>query len=155
MSENENTTGPFLICDLRPEWNRRPYVSFWRPKNANYAYPLVWAGDYTEAEVMAGGSYYTTFEDGKLIRFPILRSLVEPLAVPPAPGRIDGDTGPVIVNTIGMQEKLRSVAYERAVLAVSTKHATGDDRIIAELIADDPDLTHDEAEALIREAGHG
>ncbi|HEV7319439.1 MAG TPA: hypothetical protein VGO04_12625 [Ensifer sp.] len=110
-------TGPLLICDLRPEWNWRPYVTFWRPNNANYAYPLAWAGDYTEAEVMAAGSYYTIFEGGSLIRFPILRSLVEPLAVAPEPGHIDGDAGPVVRQNPINCEMLRELAYRPAIVA--------------------------------------
>lgn len=117
MIDSENSPGPFLICDLRTEWNWRPYVTFWRPNNANYAYPLVWAGDYTEADVMQGGSYYTTVESGSLIRCPILRSLVEPMARAPEPGQIDGDTGPVIRNDSRTRAKLRKLAYEPAILA--------------------------------------
>lgn len=110
--------GPFLICDLRPDWNWRPYVTFWRPNNANYAYPLSWSGDYTEAEVMAGGSYYTTFEDGKLIRFPVARSVVEAMATTPRPGDIDGDTGPVVRQTDETKRKLMALAYPPALEAV-------------------------------------
>lgn len=110
-------TGPFLICDLRPEWNWRPYVTFWRPKNANYSYPLVWSGDYTEAEVIKGGSYYTTVEDGVLIRFPILRTSVEPMAVAPEHGHIDGDTGPVVWQSPENCTRLRELAYQPALLA--------------------------------------
>lgn len=113
----ENNQGPFLICDLRKEWNSRPYVTFWRPNNANYAYPLVWAGDYTEQDALEGGAYYTTIEDGALIRFPISRALVEPMAVEPNPGVIDGDTGPVIRNTPTMRAKLRALAYPPALAA--------------------------------------
>lgn len=122
MSET-TAPGPFLICDLRPEWNWRPYVTFWRPNNANYAYPLVWSGDYTEAEVMAGGSYYTTVEDGKLVRFPVLRSIVEPMAVTPEPGHIDGNTGPVVRNTARMRAKLRKLAYAPALSAFGKENA--------------------------------
>lgn len=117
MIDSKNSPGPFLICDLRTEWNWRPYVTFWRPNNANYAYPLVWAGDYTEADVMQGGSYYTTVESGSLIRFPILRSHVEPMARAPEPGHIDGDTGPVIRNDSRTRAKLRKLAYQPAILA--------------------------------------
>ena len=122
MSEAQ-PIGPFLICDLRPDWNWRPYVTFWRPNNANYAYPLVWSGDYSEAEVMKGGSYYTTVEDGELIRFPILRSLVEPMAVEPERGHIDGDTGPVVWNTPETRDQLRKLAYERAISAFACEMA--------------------------------
>jgi hypothetical protein len=116
---SDKIDGPFLICDLRSEWNWRPYVTFWRPNNANYAYPLVWSGDYTEAEVMKGGSYYTTVEGGVLVRFPVLRSLVEPMAVQPDRGHIDGDTGPVVLNNPVNCEKLRELAYQAALLAVA------------------------------------
>lgn len=115
-------SGPFLICDLRPDWNGRPYVTFWRPKNANYAYPLSWAGDYTEAEVLAQHGYYTTHDErGLLIRFPIERVLVEPMAKPPAPGIIDGDAGPVVENTAAMRRKLRKLAL---LLALQSNEAT-------------------------------
>lgn len=115
MADSKNIDGPLLICDLRKEWNGRPYVTFWRPNDANYAYPLVWAGDYTEQQALEGGSYYTTFEDGILVRFPISRSVVEALAVQPKPGIIDGDTGPVVRNTRTMRNKLRSLAFAPAV----------------------------------------
>ncbi len=110
-------TGPFLICDLRPEWSWRPYVTFWRPNNANYAYPLAWSGDYTAEQVMKGGSYYTTVEGGVLIRFPVLRSLVEPMAVAPERGQIDGDTGPVVRQTPENCVRLRDLAYQSALAA--------------------------------------
>lgn len=104
-------TSPFLICDLRPEWNSRPYVSFWRSNNAGYAYPLAWAGDYTEAEVATVGRYYTEWERGVLVRFPLARAIAEPLAGAPGRGRIDGDAGPVIVNTPDMRRHLRRFAH--------------------------------------------
>lgn len=119
MTQGKHTPGPFLICDLRPEWASKPYVTFWRPKNANYAYPLSWAGDYTEAEVIDGGSYYTTYEAGHLIRFPIERSAVEPLAVDPAAGVIDGDAGPVVRNNLTLRRKLRKLAYAPALAAIA------------------------------------
>ncbi len=117
-------SGPFLICDLRPEWRWRPYVSFWRPNNANYAYPLVWSGDYTEEQVMKGGSYYTTVEDGALIRFPVLRSLVEPMAVAPDRGHIDDDTGPVVWQTSENCARLRELAYLPAIEAFARPELT-------------------------------
>lgn len=119
MSTNQHTPGPFLICDLRPGWSSHPYVTFWRPKNANYAYPLSWAGDYTEAEVMEGGGYYAVYEAGHLIRFPVERSAVEPLAVDPAVGIIDGDSGPVIRNTAALRQELRKLAYAPALAAIA------------------------------------
>ena len=111
MSENKNTHGPFLICDLRTEWKWRPYITFWRPNNANYAYPLVWAGDYTESQVIEGGSYYTTVEGVALIRFAVEREVAEAMSTAPHPGHIDGDTGPVVLNNAENRRKLRAAAY--------------------------------------------
>lgn len=104
--------GPFLICDLRAEWSWRPYVTFWRPNNANYAYPLSWAGDYTESQVIEGGRYYTTKEGGRsLIRFAVERRIAEAMATAPQRGHIDGDTGPVVLNTADNRRKLRAAAF--------------------------------------------
>ncbi|WP_313194646.1 hypothetical protein [Shinella zoogloeoides] len=102
---------PFVICDLRKEWSWRPYVTFWRPKNSNYAYPLSWAGDYTKAEVDAQAAYYTEKEGRSLVRFAIPRSVAERLSEAPAPGIIDGDAGPVVVQTPENLRKLRAAAY--------------------------------------------
>lgn len=103
-------SGPFVICDLRAEWRRNPYVTFWRPDNAGYAYPLGWAGDYSEEAVTQGGRYYTAFENGELIRFAAPRSAVEAFAIPPNPKEIDGDAGPVVPNTAAFRKKLRKLA---------------------------------------------
>lgn len=102
---------PFVICDLRKEWSWRPYVTFWRPNNANYAYPLSWAGDYTKAEVDAQAVYYTEKEGRSLVRFAVPRAVAERLSESPAPGIIDGDTGPVVVQNPENLRKLRVAAY--------------------------------------------
>lgn len=104
-------SGPFVICDLRPEWRWKPYVTFWRPDDAGYAYPLIWAGNYTEEAVVAGGRYYTASENGKLVRFAVPRSAVEAFAVPPNPKEIDGDAGPVVPNTAAFRKKLQKLAF--------------------------------------------
>lgn len=103
----------FYIVDLRAEWSRKPYVTVWRPKNAGYAYPLVWAGRYDKATVDAGGSYYST-KDGtrQWKRFPVPCHVVEALAIPsPENGVIDGNTGPVLRNNVHIRDALRRARY--------------------------------------------
>ena len=104
-------TEVFLICDLRREWCKRPYVTFWRPNNANYAYPLSWAGDYSRAEIDANADYYTEFDRNLLVRFAVPRDVAEALAEAPTKGDIDGDAGPVVRHTALNQRKLREAAY--------------------------------------------
>lgn len=100
-------TDEYFIVDLRPEFARNPYVTFWRPKNAGYAYPLSWSGRYGKAEVIEGGSYYTKREGRSFTRFAVPCAIVEALAVAPKPGMIDGDAGPVVVNDASRRTALR------------------------------------------------
>lgn len=102
--------GEYVICDLRPEWRRMPYVTFWRPDDAGYAYPLSWAGDYSEGRVREGRSYYTARKGRSLIRFAVLREVAERYSHAPTPGMIDGDAGPVVGNTPENRKALRSAA---------------------------------------------
>ena len=118
------TEARFYICDLRPEWRRNWAVTFWRPDNAGYAYPLSWAGKYSAEKVKKGGSYYAkrsragdeAERPGKtLIRFPVPCEVAEAMAVASPPGKIDGDAGPVVMNNGKNRIALRKAG--RAVLA--------------------------------------
>ncbi|KXV23870.1 hypothetical protein AD942_11090 [Gluconobacter japonicus] len=99
-------TDQYIIVDLRSAWARKPFISFWRPDFAGYAYPLSWAGDYSRATVIEKGSYLTrrrysatTDRDtGKWECFAVLRSVAEAIGIEPPPGQIDGNAGPVVVN---------------------------------------------------------
>lgn len=110
-------SGPFVIVDLRPEWKWKPYVTFWRPDNAGYAYPLVWAGDYSEGTIMGAQRYYAAFHGSNLIRFPVERSAAEALGVAPNLGEVDGDTGPVIPNNAAMRKALRRMAFTPSLIS--------------------------------------
>jgi hypothetical protein len=99
----------FFIVDLREEWARRPYVSFWRPNDAGYAYSLPWSGRYSKETVDRRWSYYNT--NG---RFPVACSVVEALADPrPAPRIIDGDVGPVVPNNSYLISAMKALRYHR------------------------------------------
>lgn len=101
----------YLICDLRTEWKGKPYITFWRPNNANYAYPLSWAGDYTKATVDAAARYYTEMDGRTVLRFAVARGVAEAIAEAPEPGHIDGDKGPVVRNSGANRRVLRKAAY--------------------------------------------
>lgn len=115
----------FYIVDLRPEWNKNPYVSFWRPDDAGYCYPLPWAGKYTAERVAERHSYYTHKEwtstkgPGRLFtRFPIrcadVEAIVAEMGGPPdtkGRGRVDGNTGPVLRMSGAMRNALRRLRY--------------------------------------------
>ena len=92
------TSTMFYICDLRPEWRWKWAVTFWRPDDNGYAFPLPWAGKYTAQRVNEGGSYYTAKEGKTLIRFPVPCDVVEAMGISPPPRHIDGDVGPVVLN---------------------------------------------------------
>lgn len=89
----------YYVADFRPEWRHKPYVTFWRPEDAGYCYPLPWAGRYTRAEIEAGGSYYTKREGRRFIRFAVPCSIVDAMGTAPEAREIDGDTGPVVRKT--------------------------------------------------------
>lgn len=103
----------FFIIDLRREWRGQKYITFWRPNNSNYAWPLSWAGRYSQETVDAEGWYYCNTNGGReLVRFPVPCEIVEAMALtPPDSGDIDGNAGPVLRNTKKVRRKLRRAAY--------------------------------------------
>lgn len=97
----------FFIADLRHEWKDHPYITFWRPRNANYAWPLSWAGRYTKDDVDKAGSYFAEKDGRSLIRFAVPCDCAEKIAVAPDAGMIYGDVGPVVRNTPENRRYLR------------------------------------------------
>lgn len=109
--QNLHSLEPLLICDLRPEWNKNPFVTFWRAGNGGYAYPLSWAGNYSVEKVLEGYDYYCAANHRAKIRFAIPRRVVEKLAIAPPTGRIDGNAGPVVLNNPTNRSRLRRRAF--------------------------------------------
>jgi hypothetical protein len=97
----------YYICDLRADWKRDKYVTFWRPQNANYAWPLEWSGEYDPATVDQGGSYYFTGEIDRE-RFPVPVTMARLLAKPAV---VDGKEVTCVRNTKKNRELLRASAY--------------------------------------------
>jgi hypothetical protein len=107
------STPQYFIIDIRKDWRRQKYITFWRPNNANYAWPLSWAGRYSKATVDAQGWYYCNTNGGRsLVRFPVPCEVVEAMALTePDRGDIDGNAGPVLRNSEKVRRKLRANAY--------------------------------------------
>lgn len=71
------------------------YITVWRPDAKGYAWPLSWAGQYNQAQVLAERDYYHRGDDTLAVPC----ALMDALAVPPAKGTVDNDAGPVVLNT--------------------------------------------------------
>jgi hypothetical protein len=103
----------FFIVDIRQDWRKQKYITFWRPNNSNYAWPLSWAGRYDKSVVDSEPSYYCNTNGGKsLVRFPVACEIVEAMVLTePDNGDIDGNAGPVLRNSEKVRRKLRASAY--------------------------------------------
>lgn len=77
------------------------YVTVWRPDCKGYAWPLSWAGKYSEAEVRGKLDYYNS---GENVAVPC--HVLDYMAVPPTPGAVDGDAGPVVPSTAANWQRL-------------------------------------------------
>jgi hypothetical protein len=99
----------FFVCDLRPEFAGQPYVTFWRPENANYAWPLEWSGRYRLDELQPG--YHEVRRGRTVDRFPVPCEVVEQLAKRSKPGQIDGGVWAVVPNTLRNRRILRAKRF--------------------------------------------
>lgn len=85
----------FYIVSIRHTPARDIYITFWRPDDRGYAYPLSWAGRYPRERVAGHLGYYNDGHNN--IAVPC--RVVDPLSVAPANGLIDNDAGPVVPNS--------------------------------------------------------
>ena len=83
----------FFVVNLSHGNREHHYITFWRPDDKGYAFPLSWSGRYERARILESLDYYN---GGENIAVPC--EIVEQLAIAPAPGMIDGDAGPVVPN---------------------------------------------------------
>ncbi|MGE8495418.1 hypothetical protein [Comamonas sp.] len=89
-------TDCYIVSTKYTKRNSR-YITFWRPDNAGYAWPLCWAGRYDSESVKAEQDYYNNGDD----TVAVLCSAVDALGIAPHPGDVDGDKGPVVINSKG------------------------------------------------------
>lgn len=109
----------YYVIALQEKINKNPYITFWRPNDAGYCYPVPWAGEYTEARIIEGGHYYTCRRwqektkdyTGIWERIAVRTDLIKPFCIDPAYGLIDGDVGPVIANTGKMRTAFRRLRF--------------------------------------------
>lgn len=81
---------------------RHKYITFWRPDDRGYCWPLSWAGKYSAENVAANPSYYMS----GCSAIAVTASVADSLAVHPAKGMIDNDAGPVVLNNRANWQKL-------------------------------------------------
>lgn len=96
-----------FIVNLSHAKHGDKYISLWRPECKGYAWPLPWAGRYQDAVVREDLDYYNS---GENIAVPC--ELIESLAIAPAPGDVDGDTGPVVPATRANWDRIFKAAIE-------------------------------------------
>lgn len=82
------------IVSVKHTNREHAYITVWRPDDKGYAWPLSWAGKYSEADVLAQRDYYHRGDD--TLAVPCM--LLDALAVPPTEGTVDNDAGPVVLN---------------------------------------------------------
>lgn len=84
----------FYVVSLKHTRRDSQYITVWRPEDKGYAWPLSWAGKYSEAEILAQRDYYHRGDDTLAVPCAVL----DALAVEPFKGTIDNDAGPVVMN---------------------------------------------------------
>jgi hypothetical protein len=87
---------------------RERYITFWRPDDKGYCWPLSWAGEYSEKAVMENLGYYNSGRSA----IAVLASVVDALAEIPRQGDIDGNAGPVVRNTKRNWRMLRAAVIQ-------------------------------------------
>lgn len=102
------TEDQFYIVSVKHTMRRDRYITFWRPSDAGYAYPLSWAGRYHRAGVLARTGYYN---DG-ISTVAVPCSVVDPLGVDPIKGTVDNDAGPVVLNNAANWRTLLNAVIE-------------------------------------------
>src|SRR4051794_12616949 len=99
----------FFLVSTKNTQPSHLYITFWRPNDAGYCWPLSWAGKYSRQKIQAKRDYYMSDNT-----FPVPCEVVDAIASQPLPGMIDGDAGPVVENTKGKLRYLRTIGMREA-----------------------------------------
>lgn len=84
----------FYIVSVKHTRRDSLYITVWRPNDCGYAWPLSWAGKYSEGAVTEYLDYYHNGHSS----IAVPSEVVDALAVPVIPGTVDNDAGPVVMN---------------------------------------------------------
>jgi len=103
LSDTPTDVHGYYIASIRHTQKQHRYITFWRPENAGYCWPLSWAGEYTPEQVREQFAYYNSERD---MAVPV--DAVKRFALPPAPGDVDNDAGPVVPNNPAIWHALRA-----------------------------------------------
>ena len=86
----------YYVAALGPTHAHDPYICFRCPMDGDsVCWPLPWAGTWSEADVMEAAAELNNGVD----TLAVPDNAVRALATAPAPGKIDGDVGPVVRNS--------------------------------------------------------
>jgi hypothetical protein len=98
----------FYVISLKHSQKRHRYITFWRHDDKGYAWPLSWAGRYGREHVMGQIDYYNNGCDS--ISVPV--DIIDAMTVAPNKGDIDGDAGPVVLNTAENWRKIMDAVIQ-------------------------------------------
>ncbi len=125
----------YYVADLRLSRAEDLYISFRRPDRSDgVCWPLPWAGVWPEAGVRQADA---SIDGVETVAVPV--DAVHLLATEPAPGRIDGDVGPIVRNSASNRRALvlaarRDIARTEAFDIPYADHGTpGGESIIKSL----------------------
>lgn len=90
-----NADDQFYIVNLSHHDKKKDYLTFWRPEDKGYCYPLSWSGKYSRAQIDTQLDYYHNGGSNIAVSCAVIDSMTEP----PTKGSIDGDAGPIVRNS--------------------------------------------------------
>lgn len=103
LSQTPTEVREYYIASSYHTQSHQHYITFWRPENAGYCWPLSWAGKYTAEQVRDQFTYYNS---ERSLAVPV--DVVERFGLPPAPRHVDGDAGPVVPNNPAIWQALKA-----------------------------------------------
>lgn len=101
----------YYIASVKHTNPRDFYITFWRPNDSGYCWPLEWAGKYSIESVISNLDYYNNGHSTIAVH----KSIVDEMAVEPLEGRTDGNAGPVVLNTKNAWQKIHAYAIRQPI----------------------------------------